>query len=154
MLIMRRRFETMILNADPKRRERKYCSCFPRLEDNTFTWKRRLYRTVSECLIQAIVRAQVNRYRCVIWRHLNVVIMWFCVHASTWIRRFALATFVNAHLWAFWNKRIETRLFENEHGCNSVLLYPRLPRWIWPQEFKHKRTPFWIGVLKRILFVQ
>ena len=28
MLILRRRFETLIQNADPKRRSRKYCSCF------------------------------------------------------------------------------------------------------------------------------
>ena len=32
MLILRRRFETLIQNADPKRRSRKYCSCFPREE--------------------------------------------------------------------------------------------------------------------------
>ena len=37
MLILRRRFETLIQNADPKRRSRKYCSCFPREEDDTFT---------------------------------------------------------------------------------------------------------------------
>ena len=30
-------FETLIQNADPKRRSRKYCSCFPREEDDTFT---------------------------------------------------------------------------------------------------------------------
>ena len=34
---LRRRFETLIQNADPKRRSRKYCSCFPREEDDTFT---------------------------------------------------------------------------------------------------------------------
>ena len=33
MLILRRRFETLIQNTDPKRRSRKYCSCFPREED-------------------------------------------------------------------------------------------------------------------------
>ena len=37
MLILRKRFETLIQNADPKRRSRKYCSCFPREEDDTFT---------------------------------------------------------------------------------------------------------------------
>ena len=37
MLILRRqnqRFETLIQNADPKRRSREYCSCFPREEDD------------------------------------------------------------------------------------------------------------------------
>ena len=37
MLILQRRFETLIQNADPKRRSWKYCSCFPREEDDTFT---------------------------------------------------------------------------------------------------------------------
>ena len=37
MLILRRRIETLIQNADPKRRSRKYCSCFPREEDDTLT---------------------------------------------------------------------------------------------------------------------
>ena len=49
ILILRRqnqRFETPIQNADPKRRSREYCLCFPREEDDLF---------------EAIVRAQVNR---------------------------------------------------------------------------------------------
>ena len=37
ILILRSRFETLIQNADPKRRSRKYCLCFPREEDDTFT---------------------------------------------------------------------------------------------------------------------
>ena len=37
MLILRgqnQRFETLIQNADPKRRSREYCLCFPREEDD------------------------------------------------------------------------------------------------------------------------
>ena len=56
MLILRRqnqRFETLIQNADPKRRSREYCSCFPREEDD--------FVSMHCALFEAIVRAQVNR---------------------------------------------------------------------------------------------
>ena len=97
MLILRRRFETLIQNADPKRRSRKYCSCFPREEDDTFTEE---FSEFSECLIQAIVRAQVNRkgvYMTSFKRGYNVILR-SCFHQN---QRFALTTFVNAHFWAF-----------------------------------------------------
>ena len=61
MLILRRRFETLIQNADPKRRSRKYCSCFPREDRSTTFTEEGMSRNSTECLIQAIVRAQVNR---------------------------------------------------------------------------------------------
>ena len=99
MLILRRRFETLIQNADPKRRSRKYCSCFPREEDDTF-YRRRHVSEFSECLIQAIVRAQVNRkgvYMTSFKRGYNVILR-SCFHQN---QRFALTTFVNAHFWAF-----------------------------------------------------
>ena len=58
MLILRgqnQRFETLIQNADPKRRSREYCLCFPREEDD-------FVRLSMHCaLFEAIVRAQVNR---------------------------------------------------------------------------------------------
>ena len=37
-------------------------------------------------------------------------------------QRIALTTFVNAHFLGVLNRRFETRLFENKHGRNSVLL--------------------------------
>ena len=56
MLILRgqnQRFETLIQNADPKRRSREYCLCFPREEDD--------FMSMHCALFEAIVRAQVNR---------------------------------------------------------------------------------------------
>ena len=56
MLILRgqnQRFETVIQNADPKRRSREYCLCFPREEDD--------FVSMHCALFEAIVRAQVNR---------------------------------------------------------------------------------------------
>ena len=56
MLILRgqnQRFETLIKNADPKRRSREYCLCFPREEDD--------FVSMHCALFEAIVRAQVNR---------------------------------------------------------------------------------------------
>ena len=56
MLILRgqnQRFETLIQNADPKRRSREYCLCFPREEDD--------FVSMHCALFEAIVRAQVNR---------------------------------------------------------------------------------------------
>ena len=99
MLILRRRFETLIQNADPKRRSRKYCSCFPQYEDDPFTEVNHVSE-FSECLIQATVRAQVNRtgvYMTSFKRGYNVILR-SCFHQN---QRFALCTFVNAHFWAF-----------------------------------------------------
>ena len=56
MLILRgqnQRFETLIQNANPKRRSREYCLCFPREEDD--------FVSMHCALFEAIVRAQVNR---------------------------------------------------------------------------------------------
>ena len=68
MLILRRqnqRFETLIQNADPKRRSREYCLCFPREEDD--------FVSMHGALFEAIVRAQVNR-KGVYMTSFNVVI--------------------------------------------------------------------------------
>ena len=99
MLILRRRFETLIQNADPKRRSRKYCSCFKSTR-RRYVYRRRHVSEFSECLIQAIVRAQVNRkgvYMTSFKRGYNVILR-SCFHQN---QRFALTTFVNAHFWAF-----------------------------------------------------
>ena len=58
MLILRgqnQRFETTLIRkyADPKRRSREYCLCFPREEDD--------FVSMHCALFEAIVRAQVNR---------------------------------------------------------------------------------------------
>ena len=68
MLILRgqnQRFETLIQNADPKRRSREYCLCFPREEDD--------FVSMHCALFEAIVRAQVNR-KGVYMTSFNVVI--------------------------------------------------------------------------------
>ena len=76
MLILRgqnQRFETLIQNADPKRRSREYCLCFPREEDD--------FVSMHCALFEAIVRAQVNR-KGVYMTSFKRGYMWFCVHAS------------------------------------------------------------------------
>ena len=67
-------FETLIQNADPKRRSREYCLCFPREEDD--------FVSMHCALFEAIVRAQVNR-KGVYMTSFKRGYMWFCVHAST-----------------------------------------------------------------------
>ena len=77
--------------------------------------RRRRFRESMHCaLFEAIVRAQVNR-KGVYMTSFKRGYMWFCVHASTRIQRFALTTIVNAHFWAAFmlilrrqNQRFET----------------------------------------------
>ena len=86
-----------------------------------YVYRRRHVSEFSECLIQAIVRAQVNRkgvYMTSFKRGYNVILH-SCFHQN---QRFALTTIVNAHFWAFWISVLKRRLFENKHGRNSVLL--------------------------------
>ena len=135
MLILRgqnQRFETLIQNADPKRRSREYCLCFPREEDD--------FVSMHCALFEAIVRAQVNR-KGVYMTSFKRGYMWFCVHCFHQNQRFALTTIVNAHFWAFWISVLKRRLFENKHGRNSVLLLPRLKTLILASKVKHERTP-------------
>ena len=64
ILILRRqnqRFETLIQNADPKRRSREYCLCFPREEDDFVS---------MHCALFELKWTG----KAFIWRHLNVVI--------------------------------------------------------------------------------
>ena len=98
MLILRRRFETLIQNADPKRRSPEVLFMLP--SRRRYVYRRRHVSEFSECLIQAIVRAQVNRkgvYMTSFKRGYNVILR-SCFHQN---QRFALTTFVNAHFWAF-----------------------------------------------------
>ena len=129
ILILRRRFETLIQNADPKRCSREYCMLPSRRNDFVsmhcacvhYVYRRRHVSEFSECLIQAIVRAQVNRkgvYMTSFKRGYNVILR-SCFHQN---QRFALTTIVYAHFWAFWIGVLKRRLFENKHGRNSVLL--------------------------------
>ena len=128
MLILRRqnqRFETLIQNADPKRRSREYCLCFPREEDD--------FVSMHCALFEAIVRAQVNR-KGVYMTSFKRGYMWFCVQASTRIR-FALTTIVNAHFWAAFmlilrrqNQRFETLIQNADPKRRSreyCLCFPR-----------------------------
>ena len=145
-------FAKAFWNADSKRRSKTpFTEVLFMLPSRRrrYVYRRRHVSEFSECLIQAIVRAQVNRkgvYMTSFKRGYNVILR-SCFHQN---QRFALTTFVNAHFWAFWIGVFETRLFENKHGRNSVLLEPRLKTLILASKVKHKRTPFWIGVLKRV----
>ena len=99
MLILRRRFETLIQNADPKTPFTEVLFMLPSRR-RRYVYRRRHVSEFSECLIQAIVRAQVNRkgvYMTSFKRGYNVILR-SCFHQN---QRFALTTFVNAHFWAF-----------------------------------------------------
>ena len=79
--VQNQRFVTLIHNADPKRRSREYCLCFPREEDD--------FKSMHCALFEAIVRAQVNLkgvYHDVIY---NVATCGICVHANTRDQRIA-----------------------------------------------------------------
>ena len=69
MLILRGQNQRQ--NADPKRRSREYCLCFPREEDD--------FVSMHCALFEAIVRAQVNR-KGVYMTSFKRGYMWFCVH--------------------------------------------------------------------------
>ena len=98
MLILRRR-----LNADSKRRSKTlFTEVLFMLPSRRrrYVYRRRHVSEFSECLIQAIVRAQVNRkgvYMTSFKRGYNVILR-SCFHQN---QRFALTTIVNAHFWAF-----------------------------------------------------
>ena len=86
-----------------------HCACVH------YVYRRRHVSEFSECLIQAIVRAQVNRkgvYMTSFKRGYNVILR-SCFHQN---QRFALTTIVNAHFWAFWIGVLKRRLFENKQA--------------------------------------
>ena len=99
--------KTLIQNADPINTPFNGMYCISAsLEKKTyyaFTDQKALSREkiTRNCLIQAIVRAQsIEPERAFIWRHLNVVIMWFCVQchwepeSCVWL----YFTFVKSHI--------------------------------------------------------
>ena len=137
-------------NADPKRRFTEVLFMLPSRR-RRYVYRRRHVSEFSECLIQSYCSSSSELGKAFIWRHLNVVIMWFCVHASTRIQRFALTTFVNAHFWAF-ESAFWTRLFENKHGRQQRFALTTFDkRWFWPQKLSFNTHPgFESAVLKRV----
>ena len=97
-------FAKAFWNADSKRRSKTpFTEVLFMLPSRRrrYVYRRRHDSEFSECLIQAIVRAQVNRkgvYMTSFKRGYNVILR-SCFHQN---QRFALTTFVNAHFWAFW----------------------------------------------------
>ena len=160
MLILRgqnQRFETLIQNADPKRRSREYCLCFPREEDD--------FVSMHCALFEAIVRAQVNR-KGVIWRHLNVVICDFAfmlppesAFCSNHDRKRTFLGCVHAYFAkaesAFWNADSKRRSKTPFTGV-LFMLPSRRRRFRWACTAHCSRLlffwAFWISVLKRRLF--
>ena len=150
MLILRRRFETLIQNADPKRRSRKYCHASSRRR--RYVYRRRHVSEFSECLIQAIVRAQVNRkgvYMTSFKRGYNVILR-SCFHQN---QRFALTTFVNAHFWAFWIgvlKRVYSKISMDATAFCSNHVWKR---WFWPQKLSINaprfESAFWNAFIRK-----
>ena len=86
-----------------------------------YVYRRRHVSEFSECLIQAIVRAQVNRkgvYMTSFKRGYNVILHFMLPPESAFCSNHVRKrTFLGVL-----NRRFETRLFENKHGRNSVLL--------------------------------
>ena len=117
-----------------KRRSREYV--YASLEKTTISWMHSLSRL--------LVRAQVYR-KGVYMTSFKRGYMWFTaksynVHQN---QRFALTTIVNAHLWAFLNRRFETTLItaKYKHGRNSAFCSncTRLKTLIFrPQKLRHK----------------
>ena len=152
MLILQRRFETLIQNADPKRRSRKYCSLLPSRR-RRYVYRRRHVSEFSECLIQAIVRAQVNRkgvYMTSFKRGYNVILR-SCFHQN---QRFALTTIVNAHFWAFWIgvlKRVYSKISMDATAFCSNHVWKR---WFWPQKLSINaprfESAFWNAFYSKI----
>ena len=117
-------FAKAFWNADSKRRSKTpFTEVLFMLPSRRrrYVYRRRHVSEFSECLIQAIVRAQVNRkgvYMTSFKRGYNVILR-SCFHQN---QRFALTTIVNAHFWAFWIGVLKRVYSKNKHGRNSVLL--------------------------------
>ena len=119
-------FAKAFWNADSKRRfKTPFTEVLFMLPSrpSRYVYLRRHVSEFSECLIQAIVRAQVNSkgvYMTSFKRGYNVILRVMIPPESI---VHALPTFVNAHFCGILNvEHFETRLFENKHGRNSVLL--------------------------------
>ena len=123
-------------NADSKRRSKTpFTEVLFMLPSRRrrYVYRRRHVSEFSECLIQAIVRAQVNRkgvYMTSFKRGYNVILR-SCFHQN---QRFALTTFVNAHFWAFWIgvlKRVYSKISMDATAFCSNHVWKR---WFWPQK--------------------
>ena len=103
-------------------------------------------------LIQAIVRAQVNRkgvYMTSFKRGYNVILR-SCFHQN---QRFALTTFVNAHFWAFWIgvlKRVYSKISMDATAFCSNHVWKR---WFWPQKLSINaprfESAFWNAFIRK-----
>ena len=124
-------FAKAFWNADSKRRSKTpFTEVLFMLPSRRrrYVYRRRHVSEFSECLIQAIVRAQVNRkgvYMTSFKRGYNVILR-SCFHQN---QRFALTTFVNAHFWAFW-KRVYSKISMDATAFCSNHVWKR---WFWPQ---------------------
>ena len=129
-------FAKAFWNADSKRRSKTpFTEVLFMLPSRRrrYVYRRRHVSEFSECLIQAIVRAQVNRkgvYMTSFKRGYNVILR-SCFHQN---QRFALTTFVNAHFWAFWIgvlKRVYSKISMDATAFCSNHVWKR---WFWPQK--------------------
>ena len=103
-------------------------------------------------LIQAIVRAQVNRkgvYMTSFKRGYNVILR-SCFHQN---QRFALTTFVNANFWAFWIgvlKRVYSKISMDATAFCSNHVWKR---WFWPQKLSINaprfESAFWNAFIRK-----
>ena len=128
-------FAKAFWNADSKRRSKTpFTEVLFMLPSRRrrYVYRRRHVSEFSECLIQAIVRAQVNRkgvYMTSFKRGYNVILR-SCFHQN---QRFALTTIVNAHFWAFWIgvlKRVYSKISMDATAFCSNHVWKR---WFWPQ---------------------
>ena len=112
-------FAKAFWNADSKRRSRKYCSCFPR--EKTIRLPKKACLGILGMFNSRLLFELKWTGKAFIWRHLNVVIMWFCVHASP------ESAFCSNHdrkrtFLGVWIGVLKRVYFENKHGRNSILL--------------------------------
>ena len=90
-----------------------------------YIYRRRHVSEFSECLIQAIVRAQLNRkgvYMTSFKRGYNVNFAFMLPPESAFCSNHDRKRTFLGVLNRRFETRFETRLFENKHGRNSVLL--------------------------------
>ena len=148
-------FAKAFWNADSKRRSKTpFTEVLFMLPSRRrrYVYRRRHVSEFSECLIQAIVRAQVNRkgvYMTSFKRGYNVILR-SCFHQN---QRFALTTFVNAHVWAFWIgvlKRVYSKISMDATAFCSNHVWKR---WFWPQKLSINaprfESAFWNAFIRK-----
>ena len=145
-------FAKAFWNADSKRRSKTpFTEVLFMLPSRRrrYVYRRRHVSEFSECLIQAIVRAQVNRkgvYMTSFKRGYNVILR-SCFHQN---QRFALTTIVNAHFWAFWNNVYSKISMDATVFCSNHVW----KCWFWPQKLSINaprfESAFWNDVYSKI----